>query len=149
MRRWQVLEPNAAAYRLITRTTFAAVTKPDPGMVWTSQYARVGGDLDSAEPARFKFGVAFSKDSRLFTFLRCEIEATSPGEVGLKLGLPAANLWNGSQPVAVTEPVRVKLNQGKNVLTFAFELTEPKNPISVEFVDVPGSTARFQIVGGK
>jgi putative heme-binding domain-containing protein len=149
VRRWQTLDTNAAAYQLITRTTFASVTTPAPGLVWTSQYACVNGELPLAELPRFKFGLAFSKDSRFTAFLRCEVEASTPGEVELKLTAPATNLWNGTQPIAVTGPIRVNLRAGKNELTFAYELTNGKEPVRVEFVDVPGSGARYQIIGGK
>jgi hypothetical protein len=81
--------------------------------------------------------------------MRCELETTTAGPVGLRLGTSAINLWHGTQPVAVMEPMQVNLSAGKNVLTFAYDLTEAKDPIRVEFVEVPSSTARFQIVGGK
>ncbi len=149
VRRWQVLEPNAAAYKLITRTTFAAVATNDSGLVWNSQYGCVDGELPGAELPKFKFGIAFTKESRSIAFVRCEVEATTPGHIGLKLGTPAINLWHGSQPIALADPVQVKLNPGKNVLTFAFDLTETKAPIRLEFVETTSSTARFQVVGGK
>jgi hypothetical protein len=109
----------------------------------------VNGELPGTELPKFKLGIAFTKDSRSIAFLRCEIEATTPGKVGLGLGTSAINLWHGSQPLAITSPIQVNLHAGKNVLTFAYDLTEAKEPVRVELVDVPGSAARFQIVGGK
>jgi putative heme-binding domain-containing protein len=149
VRRWQALEPNAAAYKLITRTTFAAVATNDPGLMWNPQYSRVNGELPGVELPKFKFGIAFTKDSRMVAFVRCEIEATTPGKVDLKLGAPASNIWHGAEPIAVSDPVHVMLHAGKNVLTFAFDLTETKAPIRLEFVEGTSSAARFQVVGGK
>ncbi len=90
VRRWQALEPNAAAYKLITRTTFAAVATNGSGLVWNSQYGRVDGELPGAELPKFKLGIAFTKDSRSIAFVRCEVEATTPGHVGLNLGTPGS-----------------------------------------------------------
>ena len=84
VRRWQTLDTNAAAYQLITRTTFASITTPAPGLVWTSQYTRVNGELPLAELPRFKFGLAFSKDARFTAFLRCGSQGVDSGRSRIK-----------------------------------------------------------------
>ena len=43
----------------------------------------------------------------------------------------------------------MNLNPGKNVFTFAFDLAEVNEPVRVEVVDLPKSSARYQIIGGK
>ncbi len=145
VRRWQVLEPNATAYRLITRNMFGGVTGPEPGLVWNSAYGKVGGDLPVAELPRFKL----NNGSRQVTFVRCEIETTTPGAILLKPGVVPANLWHDLAPIATNGPMQVNLHAGKNLLTFAFDITQPKDSLRLDIIDVPGSPAKFQIVGGK
>jgi putative heme-binding domain-containing protein len=145
VRRWQVLEPNAAAYRLITRNMFGAVTSPEPGLIWNSVYARVGGDVPVTELPRFKL----NNGARQISFLRCEIEATTPGSILLKPDVVPANLWHDLAPIAAQGAIQLNLHAGKNIFTFAFDAAQWKDSLRLDIADVTGSPAKFQIVGGK
>ena len=149
VRRWQVLEPNNPTYRLITRTTIASVTRPEPALIWTSIYAKVGGAVPVAELPRFKLSNGSAKEPRQMVFVRCEIEATTAGPVKLDPDSIPANAWHETAPISTAGVMQVNLHVGKNIVTFAYDLSQVRDAIRLDLVDVPGSPAKFQIVGGK
>ena len=111
VRRWQVLGqcrgiPTDHADRLLSTSTEQA---------WSgTRLLEVGGDLPIAELPRF---AGQRRSHQLLSC--CEIEATTPGPIGLKPEVAPANAWHD----ATQSPPRACCGdpaQGKNVFTFAF-----------------------------
>lgn len=84
------------------------------------------------------------------TFVRFEVDVTSPGQTKLLLnstdGLTA---WLDTNPIKLEKETPLDLPQGRHRITFAIELSQRKEPLKVELTDVPGSNAKVQLVGGK
>ena len=151
VRRWQALEPTPAARQLIRSRTMAFAAENLPDLVWNTLYARVDGSLPTAEIPKFKLPLPPATTNRSIAILRCEVDVTTPGKVACKAGarVPLGRLVEAPLPFRFRSPWFVTLALGRNVLTVAYDLTEPKAAVSMEIVAATGSPVKFQILGGK
>ena len=93
VRRWRVLEPTAQARQLLQRAGFAAAAGAEPALAWSPAYSTVSGvlPLDALLP--------LGEDSNRFAVVQCQLEASSPGRVRLRLnsGKGLASGWTATQ----------------------------------------------------
>jgi putative heme-binding domain-containing protein len=146
VRRWQALTPSRESYTLLIRTSHASAAGDDPALVWTPAYSTVAGVLPLEDLPRFQFG----KNGPTTAFIRCQLEATTPGKVKLLLNSSQGiNAWLNREPVDARDSLELDLKQGLHTITLAIDLQRRKDPLRIELDDVPGSSARVRILGGK
>jgi putative heme-binding domain-containing protein len=146
IRRWQVIEPSRDNVFKIQRARAAAVVETPEAFTWTSTYSKASGEfpLDSLPK------LVVWQGSEPFGLLRGQLDVTTGGPVKLKInGTAGLTLWVGSTPVEVKEETVLDLKPGLQTLTFAIDLNKRKDGLRAELEDLPSSSARVNIVGGK
>ncbi len=147
VRRWEVLTYSNEANRKLNRTSFDTAAGDDPDFVWAPAYSRVAGDLP------FEGLPTYTPHANLepTTFLRFEVEVTTPGKVALNIpgGAAGLALWVGGKPTPLTDVTTLDLLTGKHRLTLAVNRTARMQPLRIELADAAGSAAQVQVVGGK
>jgi putative heme-binding domain-containing protein len=150
VRRWQVLEPTREAYGLASRIGSHFATTGDSSLIWSPAYSNVAGVLPSDAAPVFEIKHVLEQSVDRVSFVRCQLEATSPGKVILKLnetnGLSA---WLDGAALDLHDSNSVDLKIGVHALTFSVDWAKRKAGLRVELQDAPGSTARARVVGGK
>jgi putative heme-binding domain-containing protein len=151
-RRFETLVPNTESYSRLARISFDTVATVDPTVTWDPVYARVSGVLEASDLPQFelkKWG-AESEGPRRIGFVRAQLEATSPGKTKLALGdAKGLMLWLDGKPLPPAAEMTLDLASGKHALVVALNATERKAPLRLELLDVVGSNAKVQWVGGK
>jgi putative heme-binding domain-containing protein len=118
--------------------------KEDPAVIWSPLYSQVSG----AAPwdATTKMWMSGPR----YGLLRAQVSVTTAGKIALKPStVDGLKLWVGANEVTPAATTTLDLPTGTHTLTFA--ILEGKNAqgFTVELVDVEGSPARAQVVGGK
>jgi hypothetical protein len=140
------LEPTAAAYRLLYRTSFASAAGKDPALTWGAAYGTVAGVLPLGELPRFIMG----ESKRPVAFVRTRLDVSTGGKVKLHLkSAKGLTLWVDQEPVEVGKDIVLDLKTGVHTLTIAIDLNKRRGGLSCELRDVSGSKARARVVGGK
>jgi putative heme-binding domain-containing protein len=150
VRRWQVLTPNKETYTLLSRTSFASAAGNHAALVWTPAYSTVAGalPLDAVPPLEFRKPV--SKDVHRVGFVRCQLEATTPGKVRLRLNAAMGfQAWLDGAPVDVKDVMELDLKTGVQTLTIVIDLAARREMLRCELEDAPGSPARARVMAGK
>jgi putative heme-binding domain-containing protein len=151
IRRWQALEATPDAYTGAIRVGIHyPATANDPKLQWSSVYSTVAGVLppDAAPRLEIKHGLENSHE--LVSYLRGQVEVTTPGAVRIKInGVTALSLWLDGVAVPMKEQLDLDLKPGVHTLTFAADWSRRPEGLRVELLDVPGSAARAKVVGGK
>jgi putative heme-binding domain-containing protein len=150
VRRWQVLEPTAKAYRLLTSTSFLSATKENGSLTWSSAYSKVDGTLPPADLPRFTFHKPDTTDVDVVGFARCQFEASARGDVRLSVN-SAEGLtgWLDGVPVNVASGRVWTVQPGPHTLTLAVDLHRRRRGLRCELADAPGSAGHVQVVSGK
>lgn len=150
VRRWQALAPNKEAYDLLSRTGLGAVAGGNGALTWAPAYSTVAGVLPLADLPALALYVPSQTERASVSFVRGELEATTPGPVKLRLNSAAGlSLWLDRAPLEVRDELVVNLPAGRHALTFAVDRGRRHEPLRCELDDAPGSPARAQVVGGK
>lgn len=152
VRRWEVLQTTEVARYVLRRTRHAAAAEDHPEFTWTPAYSYVSGEFPVADLPAFPFRSPFGDNQQAIptAFVRCDLEATTPGEVRLLLrGTEGLQLWIDGQPHEVREEITVALARGRHRLTFAVDLSQRQRPLRLELGNVPGSPAVVQPLRGK
>jgi hypothetical protein len=149
VRRWEVLQPNRAAWSALFSTSFGhAIARR--GLTWTSAYSKVAGDLPLTDLPRFPFHTPETKHVDTFGFVRCQLEVTTPGKVQLNLNsVQGLRCWVDGTPVPAKQALQLELRSGPHTVTFAVNLDQRKLGLRAELRDVPGSGATASVVSGK
>ena len=150
VRRWQTLAPTDAAIMQLRRVSYASIAQNDAALTWTPAYSTVGGELPLTDHPEFRIPFR-AKDGQLgATFARFELDASSASQAKLLLNsVTGLTAWLDANPIKLTSEITLDLTPGRHRVTFVIELSERKEPLRVEMSDVPGSTAKVQLVGGK
>jgi len=83
-------------------------------------------------------------------FVRCELEALSPGKTVLKFNsVDGLKMWLGEKPVVLKPETEIELTKGVHRLTFAIDLTPERDVLRLELLDAPSSPAQVEILNGK
>ena len=140
VRTWRVLESlplNLAALVQEHEVLPAGVEE----LGWTPRYSLVSGLLPTGK---------LRIESRFPILASCRLEVTTPGSVGMRLNSTAGlTLWIDRQPVSVQGRPVFELSQGEHHFIFAVDRSHIKEGIRVEFVRVPLSSSRFQVINGR
>ncbi|MBL8829840.1 MAG: HEAT repeat domain-containing protein [Planctomycetaceae bacterium] len=150
LRRWQVLENTKEAGERLRRDRVAAAATNDAGLTWSPVYSTVAGvlPLDGLPTFGAKWNNLVTLPS--VTIVRGELQVTTPGETKLALNTPiGVSLWVDGKPVTVAAEIPLSLTPGRHKLTFAIDREKRTEPLRVEVLDVAGSAANVQVVGGK
>jgi hypothetical protein len=122
----------------------AAVVTEGNSLAWSPAYSTVSGILPPDAMGQL------GKGTKAVAFVRCQLEATTPGKARLKLNsLRGLSLWLDCISVEAREETLLDLAQGVHTLTFAVNVAQRSEGLRCERDDVPGSAARVQPVGGK
>ncbi|RLT06534.1 MAG: hypothetical protein DWI21_11070 [Planctomycetota bacterium] len=150
VRRWQTLAPTDAAIMQLRRVSYASIAQNDAALTWTPAYSTVGGELPLTDLPEFRIPFR-AKDGQLgATFARFELDASSASQAKLLLNsVTGLTAWLDANPIKLTSEITLDLTPGRHRVTFVIELSERKEPLRVEMSDVPRSTAKVQLVGGK
>jgi putative heme-binding domain-containing protein len=140
VRRWQALEPNAAAQESLGSGGLIGVVQ-DPGLIWTPAYSAVSGVLPAED---------IPPGPRGLSLVRFQVEATAAGKAALRFnGAQGLNLWLDRTPVEPKELTEMSIPTGTHAVTIAFDRRQRPAGLRVELADVAGSPARVRLVGGK
>ncbi|MFK7776828.1 MAG: HEAT repeat domain-containing protein, partial [Gimesia sp.] len=149
VRRWRVLKGTPQAMHAIRRTRHATAATVNPAFVWESAYSKVDGSL----PVKSFDEIGklhISTRARGAAFVRCELEATSPGKAILKFNsIDGLKMWIGEKPIVLKPETEIDLSQGTHRLTIAINLTPEREVLRMELLDASNSPAQVSIVNGK
>jgi putative heme-binding domain-containing protein len=149
-RRWQALAPTPEAYNQMSRVGLIAIARDNPALTWAPAYSTVAGVLPTGDLPVLQVYVPSQTDKAPMGFSRCQLEATTPGPVKLRLNsADGLTVWLDQAPVDAREEMVLDLPAGKHALTFAVDLGRRHDGLRCELDDVPGSPARAQLVSGK
>ncbi len=145
-RRWETLIHTPEAHRRLNRTSFDIAATDDAALSWEPAYSLVSGQLPLAGLPHLKP----HRETPPTSFVRCQIEVTTPGEVMISFN-SSANLefWLDSKPTPLREKMKLSLSTGRHTLTFAIDRDHRSDPLRLTLADVPGSAAQAQWVSGK
>jgi putative heme-binding domain-containing protein len=146
VRRWQTLENTPEAGTLLRTTRLGTVATNDPALTWGPAYSQVSGilPLDGLPP------VKITRESNPRSFVRCQLDVSTPGKVKLLLnGTAGVTAWLNGDPLEANETLELTLTAGVHTLTFALDRVARKDGLRCTLEDVPGSPARVRLVGGK
>ncbi|MEO1995290.1 MAG: hypothetical protein ABGZ17_08445 [Planctomycetaceae bacterium] len=149
VRRWRVLQSTKEARFRLRRTSYDSITDDHPSFEWQPAYSTVAGELplENLPELRTKNR---QTGNRGMAFIRCNLTVTQPGTIQLMLGdVSGTSLWLGSRPIPLSDRISVSIVPGPQQLTFAIDLNQRRDPLRVELIDIPNSSARVEIVGGK
>jgi len=146
-RRWQALVPSPEASARLDGPLSDKGPGDEPGLNWASVYSRVSGDLpQESVPA---ISTKSSGDRRL---VRCHCDVATAGKVAIAAAGGVERIWVDGAAVtadkSTQDKIIVDLSPGLHTITLALS-AQGNDDVRLELVDVPGSAAQVQIVGGK
>ncbi|QDU25431.1 hypothetical protein ETAA8_04990 [Anatilimnocola aggregata] len=147
VRRWQVLQHSPAANTKLNRTSFDAAATDDEAFTWNSAYSRVAGELPLEGLPTFKP----HKQLPPTTFLRAQLDVSTPGKVALALDeVAGVQLWIDGKPQALKDKqLTVNLVTGIHNVTLAVDRNVQTSSLKLQVIDAADSAAKVQLVGGK
>ncbi len=151
VRRWQAVIPTAAAYNFLSKTSYDSVAAGDATYTWEPAYSRVSGELPLDELPWLKAPLrSVPNPDEKVSFIRTEIEVTTPGEVGLKFsGINGLTGFIDGKTTELKPELTVNLAKGRHNLTLAIQHWQRKEPLRVELTTVANSPAQAELVSGK
>jgi putative heme-binding domain-containing protein len=154
VRRWQALLPSAEAAEAIVAVgndSLETTIDDGRGMIWTTAYIRVSGSL----PLDSLPVIHSRRPGEPRRVVRCQVDATTGGSVGLLARGPIAKMWLDATPLAPAgkglspgEKLSIDVPAGTHTVTIFLE-GKSNEDLRLEIVDERGSQAQVQIVGGK
>lgn len=144
MRRWQQLEATPEATHLLVRTSYDSASGDDPALTWSPVYSTVGGVLPVAGLPQLRV----RGEHPPVSFVRGEIEVTSPGMVRIALNSwQGVSIWVDNEPHAPDGDLTVELDRGRHRVTLAVQ--ERTEPLRLEIQVPDGANSRAVPLGGK
>jgi len=132
---------------LLRHKPFGYVTSEDPMFEWRPLYTKVDGALPlDGIPALRQHG-----RTRMH-YLRFQIDILTAGAVGLSVSGPEESvLWAGDKMVERKNDIYAfDAERGSQTITLAIQEDLPnKSKLSIEIVDIEGSSAQAQVINGK
>jgi putative heme-binding domain-containing protein len=135
-RRWRIVDPPIVDASSVTPEALDA----NASITWRAEYAQVDGVLPMT---------AIQGKGR--AVIRTQLQVGTAGAIRLKLNDPTGVMiaWFDGKLIDPTAPIDVQATQGVHALTFVVKHWQRKLGIKLELVEVPGSTAKAQFIGGK
>lgn len=150
VRRWETLQPTNDTYTRLYRTSDTQVISDDRGLVWVPAYSSVAGAMPVRDILDFTLKERLGEAARKVGFLRCRMNVTTAGSVGLAVtDLTGLQLWIDGKPVDLRDRLELPLTVGEHIVTLSVNLLTRKNPVRLELLDVAGSAAQVQFASGK
>ena len=150
VRRWETLQPTNETYKRLTRTSDTQVIAEDSGLTWVPVYSTVSGSLPPSDILDFTLRGRVAIADRKFGFVRCMINVTTAGLVGLNLNdAGGLEIWVDGKPLDPATRLTIPLDVGIHRITFGVNLLTRAAPLRVELNDIEGSNAQAQFVGTK
>lgn len=150
VRRWETLQPTNDAYTRMYRTSDTQVINDDRGLTWVPAYSAVAGAIPLQDVLDFTMKERLGEAARKVGFLRCRLNVTTAGAVGLQIDNPEGlQLWIDGKPIDVQQKQEQAFTVGEHVITLSVNLLTRKVPVRMELFDVAGSAAQAQFVSGK
>lgn len=150
VRRWESLVPTNESYTRMYRTSDTQVISNDNGLSWIPVYSSVAGSMPVQDILDFTMKERLGEAARKVGFLRCRLNVTTAGAVGLAVSDTAGlQIWLDSKPLDVRDRQELALSAGEHVVTLSVNLLTRKAPVRLELYDVDGSKAQAQFVSGK
>jgi hypothetical protein len=132
------------------RTSDTQVISDDNGLIWLPAYSSVSGAIPLADVLEFTMKERLGEAARKVGFLRCRLNVSTGGVVGLSLGnTTGVQMWLDGKPLNVHERQPLTMIAGEHLITLSVNLLTRKLPVRLELLDVPGSAAQVQFAGGK
>src|SRR5262249_22072368 len=136
-RRWQALAPTPEAYNQLSRTGLVAIARDNAALTWAPAYGTVAGVLPLGELPVLQVDVPSQTEKAPVGFARCQLEATTPGKVKVRLNsAEGLTVWLDQAPVDAREEMVLDLPAGKHTLTFAVDLGRRRDGLRCELDDV-------------
>jgi putative heme-binding domain-containing protein len=149
-RRWETLQPTDHSYTRMYRTSDTQVISDDAGLVWVPVYSSVSGSVPVRDVLDFTMKERLGEAARKVGFLRCRINVTTAGPVGLAVGdTTGLQLWLDGKPIDARDKQELPLSAGEHRVTVSVNLLTRKSPVRLELYDVAGSNVQVQFVSGK
>ena len=118
--------------------------KEDAAVMWAPLYSMVNGSVPWNETTKMWMS------GPRYGLLRGQLSVTTAGKIAIKpSSVEGVKLWVGTKPIDVSATTTLDLAVGTHTLTFAIFEGKNAQGFTVELVDVEGSPARAQVVGGK
>ena len=150
VRRWETLQPTNDTYTRLYRTSDTQVISDDRGLVWVPAYSAVAGSLPVRDVLDFTMKERLGEAARKVGFLRCRVNVTTAGAIGLAVGdTGGLQVWVDNKPVDVRDRQELTLPVGEHAITVSVNLLTRKTPVRLELYDVAGSAAQAQFQSGK
>ena len=151
-RTWEVLAATRISSELVSRNSVAGVISKPTGLIWSSEYATVGGQLpvETIPDVYIRKKGEWSGIDTQIGFARTRLECGTAGEVLLVLNdVKGVQMWLDQQPVEVAAEIKLKLSPGSHVLTLAVNKKERSEGVRLELKDVAGSAAQGRWMLGR
>ena len=150
VRRWETLQPSNETYRQLLRTSDTQTIAADKDLTWVPAYSTVSGGLPPSDVRDFTIRGSIALADRKFGFVRCTINVTTAGEVGVLLNdASGLDIWVDGKPHEPATKLTIPLEVGIHRITFGVNLLTRTLPLRAELTDIAGSSAQAQFVGGK
>jgi putative heme-binding domain-containing protein len=145
VRRWQTLIWTQEAHQRLNRTSFDTAAADDPALTWRPDYSRVAGDLPVEDLPKLKP----HRETPETSFVRFEVEVTTPGALQFNLANEGLSLWVDGKPTPIDSAMTIDLNKGRHRFTLAIDRDSRTAPLRIEVNEAQNSPAQFQVVSGK
>jgi hypothetical protein len=144
------LDPTKEAYTPLIRQGLQAPAMGNPAFSWSPAYSTVAGVLPPDAMPRFELKRGLENASLFTSYVRFQLEVTTPGKVGLKLNSASGlSAWLNGSAAPIQEANELDLTAGMHSITLSIDWSKRKDGLRIELDDVAGSPARARIVGGK
>jgi putative heme-binding domain-containing protein len=143
VRRWRAVDEHQPLSNAMRRQGLTDSILADPDLPWQPAYSRVDGMLPVEE-----LGQNTGHSKTPLSIAMFELDVTAEGEISLKVNdTSGVQLRVGSTTIDLKDG-RIALKPGRHEVIAVIERSQRNEPLSVELVDVEGSPAQVQIVGG-
>ncbi len=150
VRRWETLQQSNETYKQLLRTSDTQTIAADRDLTWVPVFSTVSGALPVQDVRDFTIRGSIALADRKFGFVRCTVNVTTPGEVGVLLNdASGLDIWIDGKPLDPATKLSIPFDVGIHRITFGVNLLTRTNPLRAELVDIDGSKAQAQFVGGK
>ena len=150
VRRWETLQQSNETYKQLLRTSDTQTIAADRDLTWVPVFSTVSGALPAQDVRDFTIRGSIALADRKFGFVRCTVNVTTPGEVGVLLNdASGLDIWIDGKPLDPATKLSIPFDVGVHRITFGVNLLTRTNPLRAELVDIDGSKAQAQFVGGK
>ena len=150
VRAWEnMIASKESSFRL-RRTRHGMAATDDPTFQWKPFYAKVDAAVPYDELDLLATHLRIAKEKGGYSFLRCHLEVTTPGDVILKFKeINQMKAWLNDKPIELKRNTRISLSKGKQRLTFRIvrhsETRGKQLRMEVETID--SEKTRYRILG--